>query len=176
MRQLQNQSGPANPWPVPVLNTTPLPSNPTKEEIELAQIPPHGVMQISGSTQVGEDTVYFVTKPNGAENAKFLINSPSSIPQSGYGFGTDFYPTTAAFNGFTGTPFFGSEWGPVAGSWLLSGSGKGFLLLGGTLLGDPSLSYYHHPKQDGTTESQSVCLRHRPATAAAYSVCDSACF
>lgn len=120
MREIQNAAPLGDRWPIPVLNTT--------GEV----VPPHAVMQIAGATAVGNDTLYHIIKPTGADSAKYLLNSPVSIDPNTEGFGTDFYPTTAATFGL---PVVGQEWGPAAGSWLLAATGKGFLILGGAVTG-----------------------------------------
>lgn len=118
---------------VPVKNTT------------SETIPPHGIMQIVSASEVlVEDAEYRVTKPNGAAKAKYLINGPTEIIANREGFGTNDYPSDAAYNASSGTATPGSEWGPLAGSWLLSFSSdpntaKGYLILGGAHSGDPSL-------------------------------------
>jgi hypothetical protein len=91
-------------------------------------------MQIVGASLVGEETVYNVGKPTGAASAKYLVNTPVAIPASSPGAGTDQYPTDAAYI-TQAVPAGGMEWGPVNNSWLLSPSGKGFLILGGAANG-----------------------------------------
>lgn len=117
MKQLgPNVTGQPDPWNVPVKNTT--------GEI----IPAHSAMQVIGSTPVDGDTLYFVTKPTGITNAKYLINSPANIEANSEGWGTDQYPTTAAIAGSFSV---GQEIGPTLGSWALTANGVGYLFLGG---------------------------------------------
>jgi hypothetical protein len=98
-------------------------------------VPPYGIVQIVGATEVlEEDTEYFVTKPNGATTAKYLINGPTEVPPNEPGFGTDEYPSDIAYNPSSGTPSDNSVWGPRANFWTLHHQGTGFLILGGANL------------------------------------------
>jgi hypothetical protein len=121
MKQLgQNITTRPDGWSIPVFNTTG------------ETVPPYGVMQIAGASLVGDDTLYHIIKPTGSANAKYVINSPADFPSQGYGFATDLYPADAATIGIA---IAGQEWGPIADSWRLAPNGKGFLILGGIVLG-----------------------------------------
>jgi hypothetical protein len=100
--------------------------------ITLETIPPYGVMQLAGATTFGQEPGYAAILPTGANNAEYVLNSPAEIPPNGYGSATDQYPADAAYQyNLDAQPALNAEWGPVFGSWLLSASGKGFLILGG---------------------------------------------
>lgn len=93
------------------------------------QIPAFAVMQVVGATNTGTTPIYTVGRPTGAEGVKFVINTPEIIPVGQRpGAAADTYPIEALI---AGSPFPNQEIGPVAGSWALSVSGKGFIYLGG---------------------------------------------
>lgn len=93
-------------------------------------VPPWAVVQIIGAPAVNAEEFYSVSQPNGASKAKYLLNGPQSIAIGGYGACTDTYPAGVLWAGVT-PPAIGVEWGPVVGSWAMSASGTGFLILGG---------------------------------------------
>lgn len=93
-------------------------------------IPAWACLQISAAPVAGAEETYTVIKPNGASTAKYLLNGPQEIAVGGYGAATDTFPAVALWAGGV-APSTGVEWGPAAGSWRLSSSGQGFLVLGG---------------------------------------------
>lgn len=120
MKQVQDGNRPADKYRVPVQNQSG------------EQIPPYGAMQVVSSSNVGDDKLFNVIRPNGAPTAKVYLNGPVQIPANQPGHGTDEYPAEALI---AGTPAFGAELGPIATSWALSASGKGFQYLGGLASG-----------------------------------------
>jgi hypothetical protein len=120
MKPVQEGNRPADKYRVPVFNQS------------SEAVPPYGAMQVASSSNVGDDKVFNTIKPNGAPTAKVYLNGPVSIPANQHGFGTDEYPAEALI---AGTPAFGAELGPIAASWALSASGKGFQYLGGLASG-----------------------------------------
>lgn len=97
------------------------------QNIAASDAPAYACLQIATSTLVGIDTIYGVTQPTGVSAAKHLFNTPEALAPSAYG-------SAAADFGevlISGTPVVNQEIGPVAGSWAMTTSGKGYLYLGG---------------------------------------------
>jgi hypothetical protein len=92
--------------------------------------PAYAILEITGVTNYGTDTIYDVSRPTGSADAKYVINGPDSIVNDAYGAATNQYPANVAYD--TGaTPALNEDWGPVSGSWLLTKSGTGWIILGG---------------------------------------------
>lgn len=105
-------------WPVRVRNTTG------------EQVPPYGCMQVTGATAYNGEESYNVIKPNGSQDASFIINGPVAILANGWGSGTITGPMLVAYD-VSWLPILNDEWGPIAGSWAISANGKGYKIIGG---------------------------------------------
>lgn len=104
-------------------------------------IPDYAIMQVgSGWTDANSRDYFNATKPNGS-GKKFLINGPLAIAtttNANDGMASD---KPGVYVRYTGsTPVAGEEWGPVSGSWAISASGSGYLIIGDvTAIGDAAV-------------------------------------
>lgn len=91
-------------------------------------IPPYAVAQVVTGSQIGTTPFYAVYIPTGVQSAQYVVTTPEKTPAISYGAATNQFPCPAAI---IGLPVINQEIGPVAGSWAMSTSGKGYIYLGG---------------------------------------------
>jgi hypothetical protein len=92
-----------------------------------AEAPPFALLRVTG---VGADGVPTVSKPD-ADGKADLVNGPTTVADQQQGQATADSPLTVVYDSASGTPAAGDEWGPAAGSWLLTGGKKGWKVYGG---------------------------------------------
>lgn len=101
------------------------------QNVAASDAPAYAVMQVYGSTASDSGTMYLVGKPTGSASGAFLFNTPEALAPSAYGSAAEGVGMVA----IAGNPAVNQEVGPVNGSWAMSGSGKGYLYLGGLVNG-----------------------------------------
>ena len=88
-------------------------------------IPPFGIMRITGTTTVGDQSVVTVDKMSTEFQRFTLVNGAATIyadAEDGSIFGTGYRcerPVLALYDSADGTPAIGQIWGPRSGSWKL---------------------------------------------------------
>lgn len=98
-------------------------------------IPPHGVVEITGSTNPETGAVlHSVTRPTAANLSPVLVavNGPTTIPAGKYGAVTQDWPVFALYN-TANSPVVGDTWGSAANAFTLSKGNSGFVVVGQSL-------------------------------------------
>lgn len=94
--------------------------------------PAFGVLEIVSATERGGKTLYNVRKPTllSGAGARYLLATEVAIAP---GYGRAYDPRLGeplyAIHG-SGTPTYGTSWGPFPGSWVLASTGRGFRAIG----------------------------------------------
>jgi hypothetical protein len=101
------------------------------------EIPAYACMRITGATEIDNDIVFQVAKPNTDKQLFYLVNGPVAIENNSAAEGRCTTLSQAGYVSVSSSPSFGNIWGPTDGSWSVSSSGGGFLMLG-SLQSDPS--------------------------------------
>ena len=99
------------------------------------QVPARGIVRITGASVVSPGRVVLTAdQPNSyGDVGQCFVIGPVPVSTGKYGVCTrlgDSGIVTALYDDATGTPAYGSTWGPVSGSFKLSAKGQGWLCLG----------------------------------------------
>lgn len=95
-------------------------------------IPAWALMQISGTSTAGGQSVINVVQPDGTAGSRFCFNGPRAIKSGGVGSGTFDLPVYVLCDT---TASAGDLFGPKSGQWSLTKPGVGLISLGGSLTG-----------------------------------------
>jgi hypothetical protein len=92
------------------------------------EIPAYACMRITSATETDNDIVFTTAKPDSEDRPFYLVNGPLAVPTGGEGRCSTIMQ--AGYVMTSGSPSVYDEWGPTDGSWEVSESGSGFLMLG----------------------------------------------
>lgn len=94
------------------------------------EIPAYAILRITGTTEIDNDIVFTVAKPNSEEQPFYLVNGPLAVKDDPDAEGRGTTSMQAAYVLVGGGPVYGDLWGPTDDSWEASENGSGFLMLG----------------------------------------------
>lgn len=113
-----------------------------------SQVPPFGILRITGAVDVNSEPYLKVDRPNTYGARLTAVNGPTAIDSGKYGDAfnpSESFFIRALYDSGDGTPTVGQRWGPRNASWKLRKNAPGFEIIG-----------------DADTSTTTVLVRYTP--------------